>query len=64
MIGYSIEIINSYSELYKGRQKVFSGKDKGIYDAMNKGIAYSSGMVIGILNSDDWYEKKYICFLI
>jgi len=35
--------------------KVISEKDKGIYDAMNKGIAMVSGDIVGILNSDDFY---------
>ena len=35
-----------------------SERDKGIYDAMNKGIARATGDVIGILNADDHYPDS------
>jgi glycosyltransferase involved in cell wall biosynthesis len=40
--------------------KVVSGKDKGIYDAMNKGIQLATGGIIGILNSDDIYTDDTV----
>lgn len=53
----TMEIIHQYEPLFQGRMKVISEPDKGIYDAMNKGIRAASGELIGIVNSDDYYEK-------
>lgn len=39
---------------------VFSAPDCGIYDAMNKGIALTSGDIIGILNADDYYASAEV----
>lgn len=37
---------------------IISEPDKGIYDAMNKGITAATGDIVGILNSDDFYESN------
>lgn len=34
--------------------------DNGLYDAMNKGIKLAHGELIGIINSDDWYESTTV----
>lgn len=56
----TIEIAKKYEKEFNGRMKIYSEKDTGIYNAMNKGIDKASGTLIGIINSDDYYEKNAV----
>lgn len=54
----TLKIIRECEPLFYGRMKWISETDKGIYDAMNKGVAMCTGDVIGILNSDDYFTSN------
>jgi len=46
---------NKIKKEFTSKTVVIAEKDKGIYDALNKGILESTGEIIGILHSDDFY---------
>lgn len=52
------ELVEGYRERYGGRLKFISEKDDGFYYAINKGIELAEGDVIGLLNSDDFFNSR------
>lgn len=53
----TLEIIRKYEDRI---DLWISEPDRGIYDAMNKGIEMASGEFIAFLNADDWYEQNIV----
>lgn len=47
-------------KLVGARTVLISESDAGIYDALNKGIANSTGDIIGILHSDDYFADEFV----
>lgn len=54
----TMDIVREYEPQFEGRMKWISEKDKGLYDAMNKGVRMATGDVVGILNSDDFFTAN------
>ena len=55
----TMEIVEEFADKFAQKGYIYrtvSEKDKGIYDAMNKGVRMATGQLVGIINSDDWYE--------
>ncbi|MFA9186500.1 glycosyltransferase family 2 protein [Flavobacterium magnesitis] len=63
----TLDIVTSYEDKFikKGfKLKYISESDQGISDAFNKGIKLVSGDLVGIINSDDWFEKNAVDMII
>lgn len=59
----TVSIALSYKEQFSDLgidYRVISEKDNGMYDALNKGTKLASGVLIGQINADDWYEVHAI----
>lgn len=60
---HTIKVVESYRHRLEDRgirYTVLCSKDTGMYAGMNKGIAVAKGELIGIVNSDDFYEPNMI----
>jgi len=56
--GNSTDDTVNLCKIHSPKSIIISEKDSGIYDAMNKGIKKSTGQIVVILNSDDFFINE------
>lgn len=49
----TLELLKNYPNI-----RVVTGPDRGMYDALNKGVTLATGEIISFLNTDDLYGEK------
>jgi glycosyltransferase len=53
----TIDVLNNF----KNKLSFISSEpDTGIYDALNKGIGYATGDIVGFLHADDIFENNFV----
>lgn len=52
----TLDLLKAYQPRFNGLMQWISEPDKGMYDALNKGISRAKGEFIGILNADDYLD--------
>lgn len=63
--GGSTDGTKEYLTSLNGRiTKIISEPDKGLYDALNKGIRLATSDIIGLLHADDLYESEIVLSLV
>ena len=53
----TLDVCREYEAQFKGRMRIISSPDKGIYDAMNQGFQAATGDVLMLINSDDLFAR-------
>lgn len=56
----TVDIIKSFEQAFEGRLRWISEPDKGLYDAVNKGLRMSTGTIVGLLHADDFFAASDI----
>ncbi len=58
----TVSVAESYLDKvpYGKKMRIVSEPDKGMYDALNKGINLAEGKLIGNINANDWYEADAV----
>lgn len=49
----TVGLLREYEPRFAGRLRWISEPDRGMYDALNKGLRMATGEIVGILNADD-----------